>query len=155
MHNSHLQTGLTSVWTWLSSWKKSDSQMHSFLVRLRNIDLIFFFVNDLRVRPPFISSTETMWQSVDGSGISDVLVTAQHRFQAQHFCLPCQPLRLKVCLCPSISSAFSLGLKKRSNLDFTGHCNEWQQSEYWWGKCQKKKAFKFVSSGQNLDRTQL
>lgn len=53
-----------------------------------------------------------MWQSVDGCGISDVLVTAQHRFQAQHFCLPCQPLRLKVCLCPSISSAFSLGLKK-------------------------------------------
>lgn len=67
----------------------------------------------MRVRPPFISSTEMMWQSVDGCGISDVLVTAQHRFQAQHFCLPCQPLRLKVCLCPSISSAFSLGLKKK------------------------------------------
>lgn len=53
------------------------------------------------------------WQSVDGCGISDVLVMAQHRFQAQHFCLPCQPLRLKVCLCPSISSAFSLGPQKK------------------------------------------
>lgn len=89
-----------------------------------------------------------MWQSVDGCGISDVLVTAQHRFQAQHFCLPCQPLRLKVCLCPSISSAFSLGLQQRSSLDFTGQCNEWQQTEDWWWKCQKKKALIFVSSGQ-------
>lgn len=114
--------------------------MHSFLVRLRNID----FFNDLHVRPPFVSSTEMMWQSVDGCGISDVLVRAQHRFQAQHFCLPCQPLRLKVCLCPSISSAFSLGLKQRSSLDFTGQCNEWQQTKDWWGKCQKKKAFKSV-----------
>lgn len=87
--------------------------MHSFLVRLRNIDLIFFFPNDLCVRPPFISSTEMKWQPMAGCGISDVLVMAQHRFQAQHLCLPCQPLRLKVCLCPSISSAFSLGLENK------------------------------------------
>lgn len=109
--------------------------MHSFLVRLRNIDLIFsFFPNDLCVRPPFISSTEMKWQSVDGCGISDVLVMAQHRFEAQHLCLPCQPLRLKVCLCPSISSAFSLGLRKRSGLDFTGQCSEWQQTRVREGK---------------------
>lgn len=149
MHNSHLQTGLTSVWTWLSSRKNLTLKYILFLWGLG----ILILWNDLRVRPPFTSRAEMMWQSVDGCGISDVLVTAQHRFQAQHFCLPCQPLRLKVCLRPSISSAFSLGLQQRSSLDFTGQCNEWQQTKDWWWKCQKKKTLIFMSSGQYPDES--